>query len=173
MQYSSYQEQVKALIDSGATTSISSDYDTCGDAATSYYEEFEYNGNRVIISSGIPSHEAEETLLYSDGFFNPNVRCKNYNNLWSNLTFNILLSKGERWQYVVLPLSPSKASEWSSSDMGSVGWVSSGGVIYNHLSSTDGSLAAYYEIETLDTCGGHSNEDMEYHYHLVSLLKLK
>ena len=91
----------------------------------------------------------------------------------SNLTFNILLSKGERWQYVILPLSPSKASAWSSSDMGSVGWVSSGGVIYNHLSSTDGSLAAYYEIETLDTCGGHSNEDMEYHYHLVSLLNLK
>ena len=76
MQYSSYQEQVKALIDSGATTSISSDYDTCGDAATSYYEEFEYNGNRVIISSGIPNHEAEESLLYSDGFFNPNVRCE-------------------------------------------------------------------------------------------------
>ena len=91
----------------------------------------------------------------------------------SNLAFNILLSKGERWQYVILPLSPSKASAWSSSDMGSVGWVSSGGVIYNHLSSTDGSLAAYYEIETLDTCGGHSNEDMEYHYHLVSLLNLK
>jgi len=146
--YSSYQEQVKALIDSGATTSISSDYDTCGDAATSYYEEFEYNGNRVIISSGIPNHEAEESLLYSDGFFNPNVRC-------------------ERWQYVVLPYTPSKASAWSSSDMGAVGWVSSGGVIYNHLSSTDGSLAAYYEIETLDTCGGHSNEQMEYHYHLI------
>lgn len=146
--YSSYQEQVKALIDSGATSSISSDYDTCGDAATSYYEEFEYNGNRVIISSGIPNHEAEESLLYSDGFFNPNVRC-------------------ERWQYVVLPYTPSKASAWSSSDMGAVGWVSSGGVIYNHLSSTDGSLAAYYEIETLDTCGGHSNEQMEYHYHLI------
>ena len=82
MQYSSYQEQVKALIDSGATTSISSDYDTCGNSSTSYYEEFEYNGSRIIISSGIPSHEAEETLLYSDGFFNPNVRCKIYNNLF-------------------------------------------------------------------------------------------
>ena len=88
------------------------------------------------------------------------------------LNFEKNVRIGERWQYVVLPYTPSKASAWSSSDMGAVGWVSSGGVIYNHLSSTDGSLAAYYEIETLDTCGGHSNEQMEYHYHLVCQLVL-
>ena len=51
--------------------------------------------------------------------------------------------------------------------MGSVGWVESGGVIYNHLSNPNGELAAYYEIETLDNCGGHSDQSNQYHYHLV------
>jgi len=112
------------------------------------YEEFEYSGYRVLITSGVPSHEAEENLLIADGGFNPNRRC-------------------ERWQYVLLPLSPSKADSYTASGMGAVGWVTSGGVIFNHLSSTDGSLAAVYEIDTLDTCGGHSNDGSVYHYHLI------
>merc|ERR1712226_351113 len=96
--YTSYQEQVKALIDSGNTDSVTSNSDACGSSATSYYEEFEYSGYRVLITSGVPSHEAEENLLIEDGDFNPNRRC-------------------ERWQYVLLPLSPSKADSYTPSGM--------------------------------------------------------
>merc|ERR1712241_1048415 len=71
---STYAATVKALIDSNTCASISSS-STCSDNAISYYETFEYNGNRVIISSGAPSHDAENVLLQSDGFFNPNDRC--------------------------------------------------------------------------------------------------
>ena len=64
-----------ALIDSGNTASVETDSDACESSATSYYEEFEYNGYRVLITSGVPSHEAEEELLIEDGDFNPNRRC--------------------------------------------------------------------------------------------------
>ena len=75
-QYTSYQEQVKALIDAGNTDSVTTNSDACGNSSTSYYEEFEYSGYRVLITSGVPSHEAEENLLIADGGFNPNRRCK-------------------------------------------------------------------------------------------------
>ena len=55
--------------------------------------------------------------------------------------------------------------------MGTVGFVDSGGVIFNHLSETDGSLAIYYEADTLDSCYGHSNTVEQYHYHGVSTYK--
>ena len=63
--------------------------DDCGDAATSYYKEFLYNGKRVIVSnnvqqlvvlismiwsdppSQIPDHPAEQDALAP----NPNIRC--------------------------------------------------------------------------------------------------
>ena len=79
----------------------------------------------------------------------------------------VLHFTGERWQYAVVPLNPTKASSYRESNLGTVGWVESGGVIYNHLSNPDGSLAAYYEIDTLDVCGGHSSQNTQYHYHLV------
>ena len=41
-----------------------------------YYETFEYNGNRVIIVSGAPDHDAESELFIEGGRFNPNTRCK-------------------------------------------------------------------------------------------------
>merc|ERR1712018_407721 len=79
---SSYAATVKALIDAGTCSSVSTT-SNCGDDAAGYYETFEYNGNRVIIVSGAPDHEAEsELFMGSSGRFNPNVRC-------------------ERWQYSV------------------------------------------------------------------------
>ena len=81
----------------------------------------------------------------------------------------MLLSKlGERWQYAILPLEP----EWAATagaafNMGTTGWINSGGVLFDHRSNTDGSLAAYYEIDSLDPCWGHSNQEHQYHYHLT------
>ena len=51
--------------------------------------------------------------------------------------------------------------------MGTTGWVNSGGVFFDHRSAPDGSLAAYYEINSLDPCFGHSDPEQQYHYHLT------
>lgn len=63
--------RAKALIDSGECSSVSTG-DTCGSDATSYYKTFEYDGRRIIVSSGAPDHEAEEDAVKP----NPNLRCK-------------------------------------------------------------------------------------------------
>ena len=44
---------------------------TCGDNATSYYYEFEYEDQRVVIVNGIPDHDAENDQLVD----NTNTRC--------------------------------------------------------------------------------------------------
>ena len=43
----------------------------CGGNARSYYEEYEANGSRYIITSGVPNHPAECGAPLT----NPNVRC--------------------------------------------------------------------------------------------------
>ena len=60
------------------------------------------------------------------------------------------------------------ASETYTQSMGAVGYLFSGGVLYDHRSSDDGSLAYYFEGDSLDKCSGHSTNFGEYHYHLVS-----
>ena len=55
---SDYAAAAKALIDAGTCERVSSGTN-CGTDGESYYEEFEYNGYRVVVSSGIPDHEAE------------------------------------------------------------------------------------------------------------------
>jgi len=136
---------VKALIDAGTCEDISSN-SNCGDEATGYYQTFEYNGNRIVISSGAPDHDAEYGQANGG---NPNTRC-------------------ERWQYAILPLTP-EVSTTAGADfsMGTTGWVNSGGVLFDHRSDTDGSLASYYEIDSLDPCNGHSDGRYQYHYHLT------
>jgi len=152
---SEYATIVKALIDAGTCDSVTTGSD-CGDDAEGYYEAFEYNGSRVIIVSGAPNHEAESELFQSDGFFNPNVRC-------------------ERWQYSVVPLNPEKSdsTDWSNYNnypyygMGAYGYATSGGTFFDTRSSPTGDTAWDNELETLDTCMGHSNTALQYHYHGV------
>jgi len=155
---SSYAATVKALIDAGTCSSVSTN-SNCGDDAEGYYETFEYNGNRVIIVSGAPDHEAESELFIPQsegGRFNPNVRC-------------------ERWQYSVVPLNPTKSTstDWSSYEkypyygMGAYGYATSGGTFFDTRSSPTGDTAWDNEIDSLDTCMGHSNEALQYHYHGV------
>ena len=87
-----YATTVKALIDAGTCADVETG-DACGDDATGYYETFEYNGQRVIIVSGAPNHDAESTLFDSDGFFNPNTRCKMHTKIikfFSNCTYSYL-----------------------------------------------------------------------------------
>ena len=64
---------VKALIDAGTCEAISKN-GNCGDDATGYYSTFEYNGYRIVVSSGAPDHDAE----YDQTNPNPNDRCKLY-----------------------------------------------------------------------------------------------
>ena len=82
---------------------------------------------------------------------------------------------GERWQYSVVPLSPEKSTttDWSDPDnypyygMGAYGYATSGGTFFDTRSSIDGETAWDNEIDTLDTCMGHSNNALQYHYHGV------
>ena len=64
-----YVSLVKAYIDAGTCGEISTG-SLCGDDATSYFTEFEYLGNRVIITNSIPDHEAESDAVNP----NPNTR---------------------------------------------------------------------------------------------------
>ena len=131
---------VKALIDAGSCEAVTSN-SNCGANAVSYFKDFEYNGERVIISSGIPDHEAEHDMLVS----NPNTRC-------------------EHWQYMVVPLTPSQANNPVETGLGVVGLSTTGGHFFNHLSNPDGSLALANEDPTLDSWFGHSAASGLYHY---------
>ena len=83
---------------------------------------------------------------------------------------------GERWQYSVVPLNPEKSdsTDWSNYNnypyygMGAYGYATSGGTFFDTRSSPTGDTAWDNELETLDTCMGHSNTALQYHYHGVS-----
>merc|ERR1712243_115271 len=67
-----YMTAAKSLIDAGTCDEVTSN-DVCGgDPSSSYYKEFQYNGYRVIISNGVPDHQAEHDAVSS----NPNTRCE-------------------------------------------------------------------------------------------------
>jgi len=128
--------RVKGYIDANTCNTITfSDYsDTvCGDNAVSYYKEFTYNNKRVIVSNNIPDHPAENDQLQT----NPNVRCPG-------------------WQFIQLPIDPSKGSSATSTGLGTIGLAITGGVFFNDLSNPDGSLALPNEGPSLDSCLGHS-----------------
>ena len=77
--------------------------------------------------------------------------------------------QGERWQWVKLP------TEWTSSgtkytSMGAIGYVRSGGTVFDHRSSPFGDLASCHEWISLDPSHGHSDPSKQYHYHGVRLL---
>merc|ERR1719295_2043517 len=124
----SYVTLVKGYIDAGTCDSASTN-SICGDDATSYYKEFEYNGQRVVISNGIPDHTAESDAVRP----NENTRC-------------------EVWQFMSVPLNPTKADEVEETDMGVTSLAVTGGTFFNYLSSDDGSVALYNEGDSLDSC---------------------
>merc|ERR1719445_81241 len=132
---------VKGYIDAGTCDTVTTG-STCGDDATSYYSEFEYNGYRIVVANGIPNHDAENDAVSA----NPNTRC-------------------ERWTYMAVPLSPTQGSSAVSTSMGVIGLATTGGTFYNDLSSDDGYVALYNEGSSLDSCNGHSSVDKQYHYH--------
>jgi len=133
--------RVKGYIDAGTCGTVSCN-EIYGSDATSYYNEFIYNSMRVVVSSQVPDHSAEEDAVAS----NPNTRC-------------------ERWQYIQLPMNPEKASSSSETSMGVTGLAVTGGSFYNHLSSTEGDIAFTNEGPSLDSCFGHSATEGSYHYH--------
>ena len=69
---------------------------------------------------------------------------------------------------MVVPASSSSASVFHDVPMGVMAVTNSGAPMYNPLSSSNGSLASYYEWDTLDPCYGHTDADYQYHYHAVS-----
>merc|ERR1719458_1111319 len=127
----------KSLIDAGTcdgvTYATDATTDECGDAATSYYKEFIYNGKRIIVSNNIPDHPAEQDTLAP----NPNIRCSG-------------------WQFVQLEVDPEIAETATDTGLGTIGLAVTGGAFFNHLSNPDGSLAMPNEGPSLDSCLGHS-----------------
>ena len=98
----------------------------------------------------IPDHPAEHDALAP----NPNKRCPG-------------------WQFMELPIDPSKVRERGGSErlvticlsqgtavtdtrLGTVGLAVTGGAFFNDLSNPDGSLALTNEGTSLDSCLGHS-----------------
>merc|ERR1711915_110185 len=126
---------VKSYIDSGTCDEMTTG-DLCGDDAESYYAEFEYNGQRVVINNGIPDHDAENDATEP----NPNTRC-------------------ERWNFMALPIDPSQSTSATETDMGVTALAVTGGTFYNHESTPYGDLAMYNEGTSLDSCAGHSSYD--------------
>ena len=81
---------------------------------------------------------------------------------------DILFVLGERWQWVKLPM------EWTNSgthytSMGAIGYVKSGGAVFDHRSSPFGDLASCHEWISLDPSHGHSDPSKQYHYHGVRI----
>merc|ERR1719431_1501371 len=136
-----YVSLVKSYIDAG-TCDETYTTTTCGDDAISYYTEFVYNGNRVVISSGVPDHPAENDALSP----NPNTRC-------------------EIWQFMSVPIDPVKGDSPVATGLGVTALAITGGTFYNYLSSPNGDVALYNEGSSLDSCMGHSDPDSQYHYH--------
>merc|ERR1719268_523485 len=102
----SYVTLVKSYIDAGTCDSASANL-VCGDDATSYYKEFEYNGQRVVISNGIPDHTAESDAIKP----NPNTRC-------------------EIWQFMSVPISPTKAEIAEKTEMSVTSLAVTGGTFF-------------------------------------------
>jgi len=160
---SDYAIAVKALIDAGTCNDLTLTTD-CEDEAVGYYESFEYNGQRVIISSGAPNHAAETDAYLGGTLSNRFLRCN-------------------RWQYAVVPLNPVKSTttDWSSYEnypyytgtnngMGVYGYAISGGTFFDTRAAAGGATALDNELERLDTCLGHSAPTIyQYHYHAAPI----
>ena len=63
------------------------------------------------------------------------------------------------WAIILVPTTPLcfQSSTTTDTTMGAIGLAVTGGVFYNQLSSTDGSLALTNEGTSLDSCFGHSD----------------
>ena len=80
---------------------------------------------------------------------------------------NFYIYLGERWQYVKVSKTWEDSGEVTQ-EMGAVGYIFSGGTYFDARSDPDGASAIYNEGTTLDPYYGHSNQDLQYHYHAVS-----
>jgi hypothetical protein len=108
---------------------------------------------RTIKSNGIPRHDYD---IYASGHHaNANPIC-------------------EDMKMVTLPVHagyPTKEEaqprSYKPTPMGPVGYLTTCGYLYNHLSNPHGAMdvAAQLEEETMDNCNGHADMNCHYHYH--------
>jgi len=83
---------VKALIDAGTCSSVTTTTTICGNSSIAYssYETFSYNSYRVVVISGVPNHAAE----YNQTSANPNTRCESYERTLNTLIEWLILNAG-------------------------------------------------------------------------------
>jgi YHYH protein len=103
---------------------------------------------RVVRANNLPTHP---TGVYPVSPSDPAYRyARNPNSITEQ---NILLR---------LPANPEVASQASCVPMGMVGFTLVGGAIFNAIDARGRDAAAH---EVLDKCGGHPQQDGQYHYH--------
>merc|ERR1712193_373321 len=116
-------------------------------AALTSRDSVETSSNCGDDATGYYEEYVTSDAEYDQEHANPNTRC-------------------ERWQYVKLPLTWTDSGS-TTQQMGATGYVTSGTTTFDARSSPTGELAAYYEWDSLDPYYGHSDADMQYHYHAV------
>merc|ERR1712106_1009856 len=93
--YDDYMTLAKDLIEADSCPDVVSNGNCEYNATlTSYFGTFDYNGMRVIVTSGVPDHEAEADMIKA----NPNRRC-------------------EKWAYMVVPNDVDKSEEPTDTSM--------------------------------------------------------
>lgn len=107
--------------------------------------------NRIVESNGLPDHP---TGVYPIGRDDP---AYGYDRNPNSIRPSTL-----RWS---LPTAPVVASAPGCVNMGAIGVMRSGVVLFNALDAMGRDAAAH---ETLDTCKGHPELDGSYHYHDLS-----
>lgn len=106
------------------------------------------NGERIVRANNLPTHATGEfPIRRSDPAYQYD---RNPNSIRQQ---NILLR---------LPLTPTIAATASCVPMGLAGFTLVGGALYNALDARGIDAAAY---EILDACGGHPQQQGQYHYH--------
>lgn len=107
--------------------------------------------SRTIDANNLPKH--------STGVFpiSPDDEAYNYDRNPNSIAEQDIL-----W---VLPSNPVKGETPQCLDMGAIGFMTSGSVLFNALDGEGRDAAAH---ETLDNCDGHPERTGEYHYHNLS-----
>lgn len=123
-----------------------------GSVTWPYKFSFELQGDsRAIDTNDLPSHPT--------GVFpiSPSEPAYSYDR-----NPNSIAEQSVSW---TLPANPAKADTPSCLNMGAIGVMTTGSVLFNALDAEGRDAAAH---ETLDNCDGHPERTGEYHYHNLS-----
>ncbi|CAD7965051.1 unnamed protein product [Amoebophrya sp. A120] len=127
----------------------------CGDAVRSRYQELVEKSDitsnekvRVIRTNGIPNH------LYGQNPAAPNEICE----------------QPREYKLKLKPVRISNTIPKKKTPLGVIGVLRTGAFLYNPFANREGSVAFHpsNELQFLDNCAGHADEQCVYHHHFVN-----